>query len=41
LNFEVPMSVLGVGGYQHEVTCLITPGGGQLMSSRRSYDVVN
>jgi Xaa-Pro aminopeptidase len=41
LNFEVPMSVLGVGGYQHEVTCLITPGGGQLMSSRRSYEVVN
>ncbi|HWK29606.1 MAG TPA: M24 family metallopeptidase [Solirubrobacter sp.] len=40
LNFETPIIHLGVGGYQHEVTCVVAEGGGQLLSPRRAYEVV-
>jgi Xaa-Pro dipeptidase len=40
LNFEVPIVALGEGGFQHEVTVVVAPGGGELLSSRRPYSVV-
>jgi Xaa-Pro dipeptidase len=40
LNFEVPIVALGEGGFQHEVTVLVTEAGGELLSARRPYAVV-
>jgi Xaa-Pro dipeptidase len=40
INFETPWSEIGVGGYQHEVTVLVTDGGCEFLSGRRDYRVV-
>ncbi len=40
INFETPWSEIGVGGYQHEVTVLVTASGCELLSPKREYRVV-
>jgi Xaa-Pro aminopeptidase len=40
INFETPWSELGVGGYQHEVTVLVTESGCEMLSPKRDYRIV-
>lgn len=40
LNFEVPLHDMGVGTFQHEVTCLVTDGAAESISPSREYTVI-
>jgi Xaa-Pro aminopeptidase len=39
-NFEVPQVLPGVGGYQYEITCVLTDGGAVPISPRRTLEMV-
>uniref|UniRef100_UPI003B519F09 M24 family metallopeptidase n=1 Tax=Roseovarius indicus TaxID=540747 RepID=UPI003B519F09 len=41
LNIECPLNQLGIGGFQHEITMMVSQDGGELLSELRNYDVVN
>jgi Xaa-Pro aminopeptidase len=40
LNFEVPLALPGIAGYQYEITCIVTESGAVPMSPRRTLEVV-
>lgn len=41
LNVEVPFGILGDGGYQHELTLLVTANGSELLTRRHPYYVAS
>jgi Xaa-Pro dipeptidase len=40
LNFEVPFHEMGIGTFQHEVTCVVTDDSAMYLSPRREYTVL-